>query len=135
MGADILRFSTACYVALAALVIVFAPSLAHLFVDDPTAVARSTMFIRIGALAAVGLGIDGSATGVLRGGGDTSWTFYATLVGMYVVALPLAYASIATDLGIGALYAALVLETFVPAAIMLKRYVSGLWLDPGSVSE
>lgn len=128
-GTDILRLSLASYLTMAALVIVFARSVAGLFVRDPETLRVATTFVRVGAVAAIGLGLDGSATGVLRGGGDTAWTFYATMIGMYAVALPLAYASVATAAGIAALYAGLVLETFVPAGIMLKRYTRGVWKE------
>jgi putative MATE family efflux protein len=126
-GTDILRLSAVSYLLLATLVILFARPVAGVFVRDPEALDAATTFVRVGAVAAVGLGLDGSATGILRGGGDTAWTFYATMAGMYLLALPLAYASIATGLGIVALYLGLVLETTVPAGIMLKRYTQGVW--------
>lgn len=128
-GLDILRLSAVSYVALAGLVIVCAPWIARLFVSDPEALRIAVPFVRVGALAAIGMGMDGSATGVLRGGGDTTWTFYATATGMYLVALPLAYTSVVTAVGILALYAALVAETAVPALVMLKRYTQGVWLQ------
>ena len=127
-GTDILRLSAVSYLALAILVIVFAPWIARLFVSDPETLALAVPFVRVGALAAIGMGMDGSATGVLRGGGDTTWTFYATATGMYLVALPLAYTSVVTAVGVLALYVALITETAVPALIMFKRYTQGVWL-------
>ncbi|MFB6096946.1 MAG: MATE family efflux transporter [Haloferacaceae archaeon] len=126
---DILRLSAVSYVLLAALAIVFARPIARVFVRSPETVAAATTFVRVFALASIGLGMDGSATGVLRGGGDTRWTFYATLIGMYLVALPLAYASVATGIGIVALYAGLVLETAVPALVTVRRYATGVWKE------
>lgn len=128
-GADILRLSAVSYFALAALVIVLAPVIARLFVSDPETIELAIPFVRVGALAAIGMGLDGSATGILRGGGDTTWTFYATATGMYLVALPLGAASVVTGVGILALYTALVAETMVPALIMLKRYTHGVWIQ------
>lgn len=128
-GADIIRLSTVSYLALATLAIAFAPWIARVFVSGPEAIAAAVPFVQVGALAVIGMGLDGSATGVLRGGGDTTWTFYATAAGMYLVALPLGVASVVTGLGILALYAALVAETLVPAVIMLKRYTQGVWLQ------
>jgi Na+-driven multidrug efflux pump len=110
-------------------VILLAPWIARVFVSDPETIDLAIPFIRVGALATIGMGMDGSATGVLRGGGDTTWTFYATAAGMYLVALPLGIASVATGVGVLALYTALVAETVVPALIMLRRYAQGVWLQ------
>ncbi len=126
---DILRLSAVSYFAVAALVILLAPWIARVFVSDPETIDLAIPFIRVGALATIGMGMDGSATGVLRGGGDTTWTFYATAAGMYLVALPLGIASVATGVGVLALYTALVAETVVPALIMLRRYAQGVWLQ------
>jgi Na+-driven multidrug efflux pump len=46
---------------------------------------------------------------------------------MYAVALPVAALGLVTPLGVTAVYAALVLETFVPAAVTYWRYRAGTW--------
>lgn len=126
-GRDIIRFSLVAYILLAVVVVAFAPRIARLFVDDPATVSLAATFIRIAAVSVVGLGIDGSATGVLRGAGDTRWPFYATLVGLYVFALPVAYVGVVTTVGIAALYAALLVETLVPAVLTFYRFRTNRW--------
>lgn len=109
--------------------IVFAEPIAGLFVTDEEVIDLAVTFVRVTAVATIGLGLDEAATGALRGAGDTRWPFYAALVGLYGVALPVAYLGVATPLGVTALYLSLVGEMFVPAAITLYRYYTGTWRD------
>ncbi|WP_144901074.1 MATE family efflux transporter [Halobellus captivus] len=126
-GREIIRLTVLSFVILAVLVAVFARPIAGLFANDPGTIEQTVPFVRIGAVAAIALGIDRSATGALRGAGDTSWPFYGSLIGLYAFALPVAYLSVVTSLGIAALYLALLVETSVPAGITLYRYQTGTW--------
>lgn len=126
-GREILRLSVVSFILLSVVVVAFANQIARLFITDPEAVELTASFVRIAAIASIGLGIDKTATGVLRGAGDTRWPFYAALVGLYVFTVPVAYLGVVTPLGTSALYLALVLETFVPAAITSYRYRGGKW--------
>lgn len=126
-GTEIIRLSLLSYVVGAVFVIIFAQPIARLFTTDPDAVGLATSFIRVAAIASIGLGLDSSATGALRGAGDTRWPFYGALVGLYVFTVPVTYSGILTPLGIYALYLSLLTETFVAAAISLHRYYSGAW--------
>lgn len=65
-GWDIFRFSITRHVLTGAFVAVFAGPIAHLFLRDPAAVAATVPLIRVVTVAAVGIGIDGAATGTLR---------------------------------------------------------------------
>jgi putative MATE family efflux protein len=124
---EIIRLSLVVYLFVAAGVAVFAEPIAGIFVDDPTAVSLTTRFVIVAAISVIPLGLGGSITGVLRGAGDTRIPFYATLFGLYVCALPVAYLGTITSLGVIALYIALVVETTVPAAITLWRVRTGRW--------
>lgn len=126
-GWDIFRFSAAIYVTTAIAVLVFARPLTTLFIQDPDTVSGAVTFVRIGAISAIGGGIDGVSTGILRAGGDTRWPLYGRLAGLYGFTLPLAYLAIVTPLGIYALYLALLTETFVPAVVTTYRFHSGKW--------
>lgn len=128
-GTEIIRFSLLSYALAALLVIVFARPIAGAFVTDPDVVDLATTFVRVTAVATIGLGLDEAATGALRGAGDTRWPFYAALVGLYGFALPVAYLGVLTPLGVTALYLSLLAEMFVPALITLYRYYSGAWRD------
>jgi putative MATE family efflux protein len=129
-GRDVLRFSVAVFLVVSAVVLIAARPIAGVFADDPATIEATVPFLRIAAISAVGYGIDGTATGVLRGSGDTRWPFYGKLLGLYGVMLPVASLALTTPLGITALYVAMVAETAVPAAVTYYRFRSGAWLPP-----
>ncbi|RKD95889.1 MATE family efflux transporter [Halopiger aswanensis] len=125
-GAAIVRLSVAIYAVAAALVIVFADPIASLFVGADE-VAQAGAFVAVGAVSSIGFGIDGTATGALLGAGDTRKPFVASLLGRYAFALPAAALGLVTPLGIGGLYLALLLETYVPAGINYWLFRRGDW--------
>jgi len=126
-GSQIISLALVVHVVIAAGVIAAAEPIATVFVDDPAALALATAFVTVSAISLVALGLDGATTGALRGAGDTRVPFYASLVGLYVFALPVAYLGTLTPLGIWGLYLALIVETAVPASITLWRFRSGRW--------
>ena len=126
-GWAIIRLSVVVYVAIAAVVVSVPTPLARLFVSEPAKVAQAALFIQVGAVSAILLGIDGSATGALRGAGDTTWPFAASVLGRYLFALPLALVGYLTPLGVTGLYLALVLEAVVPGLLNLWRFRSDRW--------
>ncbi len=126
-ASDIMQFSVAAYVLIAAGVLAFTGPIARVFVDDPAILPLVTTFLVVAAFSVVFNGVYGGSTGPLRASGDTRWPMYAQLAGMYLVALPVAYLGVVTPLGIDALYAAIVLEMAVPAAITYHRYRSDVW--------
>jgi putative MATE family efflux protein len=126
-GAAIIRLSLVSYLSVAVLAIAFANPIAELFVSGDAAVGAAATFVRIAAVSAVALGIDGSATGALRGAGDTRWPFAASLLGRYGFALPAAALGTVTPLAVAGLYLALVLETLLPAGINLWRFRTNRW--------
>lgn len=126
-GAAIIRLTVVVYLGITVLVVAFAEPIATLFVTGDDEVSQTTLFVVIGAVSAIGFGIDGVATGALRGAGDTRWPFVATLVGRYVFAVPIAALGLVTPLGVVALYLALLFEAFVPGGINLWLYRTGRW--------
>lgn len=124
-GREIIKLSLVVYLCAAAVVLVAARPIATVFVDRDVGVTAA--FVRIAALSVVPLGIDGSATGALRGAGDTRVPFLATLAGLYLVALPVAVLGTVTSLGVLALQAALLAETGVPMVVNLLRFRTGAW--------
>jgi putative MATE family efflux protein len=126
-GAAIIRLSAVVYVGVVVAVIALARPIATPFVSDPGALDAATAFVRVGAISAVALGIDGSATGVLRGAGDTRWPFLASLLGRYGFALPVAALGTVTPLGVAGLYLALLLEALVPGVVNLWRVRTNRW--------
>ena len=130
-GRDVLRFSVVVFLAVSAAVLLLARPIADVFVDGAETIDRTVPFVRVAALSAVAFGVDGAATGALRGSGDTRWPFYGKLVGLYGAALPIAYLAVSSPLGLTALYLALFAETVVPAAVTYYRFRTGAWIPPG----
>ncbi|MEZ3117639.1 MATE family efflux transporter [Halobaculum sp. MBLA0147] len=129
-GRDITTLSAVVYALSAAVVGLLATPVASVFVDGE-AVAATAVFVAVAALSALPLGVDGSVTGTLRGAGDTRVPFLATLAGLYLVALPLAYLGTETALGVVGLYLAVLAETLVPMVVNVARFRTGAWLAVG----
>lgn len=126
-GAAIIRLSLVVYVAVGLLVVAVPDPIARLFVADPAEVTQAAVFIQVAAVSAVAFGLDGSATGALRGAGDTRWPFLASVAGRYAFALPVAALGLVTPLGVAGLYLALVLEVAVPGLANYWRFRTGRW--------
>jgi putative MATE family efflux protein len=126
-GAAIVRLAFVVHLLAGAVVFAAAPWLARLFVSGSAELAQTAVFVRVSAVTAVILGVNGSLVGTLRGAGDTRWPFLATLVGQYAVALPVAVVGLVTPLGVAGLYAALLCGAAVPAVINSWRYRTGKW--------
>lgn len=126
-GVAIVRLSLVVHLLAGLVVLATAPWIARLFVSGSAELARTAPFIRVSALAAIALGVNGSLVGALRGAGDTRWPFVATLVGQYGVALPIAIAGLVTPIGVVGLYGALFCGAAVPVVINGWRYRTGKW--------
>jgi len=125
-GREITKLSVVIYVLGAAATAALARPIAAVFVDGG-AVPLTAAFVAVAAVSTVALGVDGSITGVLRGAGDTRVPFLATLAGLYLVALPLAWLGQVTPLARTGLLLALVAETLVPMAVNGLRFRTGAW--------
>jgi putative MATE family efflux protein len=126
-GREITKLSLVVYGVAAAVVVALANPIAAVFVDDAAGGVTAT-FVAVAAASAVALGVDGSVTGTLRGAGDTRVPFLATLAGLYLVALPVAYLGTVSALGATGLLLALLAETGVPAVVNVARFRTRRWL-------
>lgn len=126
-GWSIVRLSAVAYLCTAVLVLVTAPWIARGFDPGPDALDTATTFVRLAAVSVVFLGVDGSATGTLRGAGDTMWPFGSALLGQYLIGLPLAAAGLVTPFGIAGLFVAFVAAPATSAALNLYRLRQDNW--------
>ncbi|GAB3325558.1 MATE family efflux transporter [Haloplanus rallus] len=127
----IVRLSATVYLVAGTLVFALSGHVAGLFVDDPAVIGVAGPFVAAAAVSVVFLGVDGSATGTLRGAGDTRYPFLVSLFGRYACALPLAALGLVTPLGAAALLGAMVVESAVPAALNVSRVRSNRWKAVG----
>jgi Na+-driven multidrug efflux pump len=148
-GWQTLRIALATQLLIAAVLVVFARPVASLF---GTAYPDLTVtFIRVFALAVAGFSVSRTMRGSLRGAGDTRWPMYGTFVGSYlyripvaVLALPVGFAvtipfvgiTIAPGLGWGlpAIFAAIVGDYYLKAAVNTGRFWTGKWRDVANAS-
>jgi MATE family multidrug resistance protein len=80
------------FMALAALVFVTLPRpLVRLFSSDPQVIASGASLLLVAAWFQLADGIGVTATGALRGAGDTRSPIIVMLIGYWIVALPLGY--------------------------------------------
>ncbi|MFW5896306.1 MAG: MATE family efflux transporter, partial [archaeon] len=128
-GIEITRLAVATYVVAAFVTAVFAEPIVKLFADDPTSemVPIAVGLVLVGTVAILPQAVKSAAAGALDGTGDTRWPFYSQFLGMFGVAIPLAYLGATTPLGIIGLYLTLFAESTVPAAINYYRFSTGEW--------
>jgi Na+-driven multidrug efflux pump len=118
----------------------FAPQIAAAFGTEY--VDLTVEFILVFGVATAGFSIERAMRGSLRGAGDTRWPLYATLVGSYLVRIPVAALALPTafsisvagvslapglDLGVPVIYLALLGDFYVKAAINTGRFWTGKW--------
>jgi putative MATE family efflux protein len=105
-----------------------APWIALAFVDPGEAHDLSVTFIRVHAASIPAIGLFFTLSGSLRGAGDTKWPLYASLVGTYLVRLPLSVV-LGYPLGLGVLgvWIALPVEYYLRSVIILRRFNGGAW--------
>jgi putative MATE family efflux protein len=128
-GREVTAISVATYVVAAAIVAAFAEPIVRLFVNDPTGatVAVAVGLVYAACVAVIPQGVAGTAAGALDATGDTRWPFYSRAVGMFGLAIPVAYLGATTSLGIWGLYLAYMGQTLLPAAVNYYRFSTGRW--------
>lgn len=83
--------SGAGFMTLAALGFLFAPGpLARILTNQPDLLASTAPLLAVVAAFEISDGVQGVGAGVLRGAGDTRFSFFANLVGHYCIGLPVA---------------------------------------------
>ena len=100
------------------------------------------MFVRVFALGIAGFSVERTLQGGLRGAGDTRWPFYGTVLGNYVVRLPVAALALPTGfavsafgvsvapgvgLGLVAVYLAILGDFYTRGLVNWLRFRSGRW--------
>ncbi|MFQ6012624.1 MAG: MATE family efflux transporter [Thermoplasmata archaeon] len=114
--------------SIAVVIFFVAPWIALAFTSDPAVVNLTVLFIRVHALGIPATGLFFSVSGALRGAGDTRWPFYATLVGIYGLRLPLSFfLGYVLGLGLLGVWAALPVEYYLRSVIVGQRFQTGAW--------
>ncbi len=124
-------FAALSMAALALLVAAFAPELAAwLLGDEPLTLEYTLYFIYVlGAMMPL-LGVEFAIGGALRGAGDTRFPLVATFLGL--IAMRCGLAALFTYLGLSVhwVYAALIADYVLKAALLIERFRRGRWKIP-----
>jgi len=115
----------AAFMALAGLLFLLAPGpLARLLTDDREVLAQAPALFVVAAFFQVSDGVQGVGAGVLRGAGDTTFTFAANMVGHWLVGLPVALLlGLALGGGVVGLWWGLCAGLTVVAVALLLRFM------------
>ncbi|MFC6863486.1 MATE family efflux transporter [Halomicroarcula sp. GCM10025817] len=143
-GWQTLRVALAVQLAVGAVLVVLARPIVGLFGTAYPELAAQ--FVRVFGLLVAGFSVSRTMRGSLRGAGDTRWPLYGTILGSYgyrlpvaalalptsfVVTLPVVGVSVSPGLGLGlpAIFAALVGDFYLKAAVNTGRFWTGKWRD------
>ncbi|MGQ0809756.1 MAG: MATE family efflux transporter [Nitrospiraceae bacterium] len=106
----------------------FPYGLLRAFTDDEAVIQLGTLFLQIVALLQIPLAVTMVLAGSLRGAGDTRSIMGATMVGMWLVRLPIAWiAAQWLHLELVFVWSAMVADWTVRMALLLWRYRSERW--------
>ena len=104
--------------------ILFPAPLARLMTDQPEVVAAAAPLMVVAGVFQISDGIQGVGAGVLRGAGDTRFTFFANMVGHWAVGLPVALAlGVGLGLGVTGLWWGLCAGLTAVAAGLFARFL------------
>lgn len=148
-GWQTLRIALITQLLLAAVLMLYARPIAHLFgTEYPD---MTVTFVRVFGLGVAGFSIARTMQGGLRGAGDTTWPFYGAMVGIYLFQIPVAFlalpagvavatvagVTIAPGLGWGlmGIYAAILGEMYIRAGVNSYRFWTGKWKQVARESE
>jgi putative MATE family efflux protein len=138
-GFQTLRVALATQLILAVALVAFAEPIAGVFGDTGP---LTVTFVRVFGLSVAGFSVARSMKGSLRGAGDTRWPFYGAFAGAWLVRLPIAVLALPAGavvvpvlglplpglgLGVTAVFAAILGDTYLKAAVNYLRFRSGAW--------
>jgi putative MATE family efflux protein len=148
-GWQTLRIALATQMILAGILVTFAPQIAGGFGAENAGL--TVEFIRMFGVSVAGFSVDRTMRGGLRGAGDTRWVFYGTVAGAWAVRIPVALTALPADvvsvtlagvtvdpglgLGVWAIFAAILADTYLRAVVNTTRFWSGKWKEVARRSE
>jgi len=147
-GWQTLRIALATQLLIGAVLVLAARPIAAAFGTQH--VDLTVQFIRVFGVVIAGFSVSRTMRGSLRGAGDTRWPLYGTVLGSFVVRLPIAALalpvgfavpllglSVAPGQGLGmtAIFVAIVADFYVKAAVNTGRFWTGKWKAVAAASS
>jgi putative MATE family efflux protein len=119
--------SIAAMAGLGLIIIAAAENIASFMIDDPEVVRLTVAFIYVLGAVQPLMAIEFALGGALRGAGDTRFPLIAVLAGLIGVRVPLAGFFAWRELSVEWVFAALMADYVVKAAVLTVRFRSGRW--------
>ncbi|MDY3239833.1 MAG: MATE family efflux transporter [Anaerovoracaceae bacterium] len=124
-----IRYGIGIMIISAVLMFLFAPQMIWLFIRDTAVISLGAAMLRIEAFAEPFVAVTNVICGVLKGGGDTRWPFYISIIGMWVVRLTLAVVAIKVfGVGLAGIWIPMAIDWTVRMLICLRQYKGEKWL-------
>ncbi|MGN0715604.1 MAG: MATE family efflux transporter [Anaerovoracaceae bacterium] len=124
-----IRYGIGIMIISAVLMFLFAPQMIWLFIRDTAVISLGAAMLRIEAFAEPFVAVTNVICGVLKGGGDTRWPFYISIIGMWIVRLTLAVIAIKVfGVGLAGIWIPMAIDWTVRMLICLRRYKGENWL-------
>lgn len=124
-----LRMALMAMCLLSVLMAWFAEDLARFIIDDPDVVDLTVVFMYFIAAAQPLMACEFAVGGALRGAGDTRFPLVATFCGILLGRLLPAVVFLLLDLSVYWIFAVMIFDYAIKAAMLMHRYRSRKWLD------
>ena len=111
------------------LLVAFAEELARFMIDDPEVIHLTVVFIYFIALVQPIMACEFTLAGALRGAGDTRFPLLATLCGIILGRLVPAWIAAGLGLSVYWIFAVMILDYCIKAALLIRRFRSSHWQD------
>ena len=127
-GWESLKLCLITMIVISSVIFIIAGKVANIFVEEKETLDLAVEWIRILAIGIPAIGIYFTIAGGLRGGGDTKWPLYVSIIGIYGTRLPIAiFLGFYTKLGIHGVWISLPIEYYIRALVISLRFKSGKW--------
>jgi len=123
------RMAIAAMLALSVLLVWWAEPLARFMIDDPDVIRLTVVFIYVIALAQPLMAVEFTLGGALRGAGDTRSPLMATFCGIILGRLLPSLTCLWLGLSVYWLFAVMLLDYTIKAALLYHRFRSRAWLE------
>ncbi len=129
------RFAVMLMSGMGVLFFFFPYLLLRLFTSDLEVIRLGTQFLKIVAILQVPLAITMVLSGSLKAAGDTRFLLFSTVVGSWLVRVPLAYLfAVVLHLSLPFVWSVMVVDWIVRMVLLLIRYRSNRW-HPASLTH
>ncbi len=127
-GWECVRMAVWVMSAIGLALIVAARPIAMVYVSEEPVIALTAEFVRILALCQPAMAVHFTLSGSLIGAADTRWPLYSSVVGMYLIRMPLAVLSAyVLKMNITWIWMIIMADHYGKAVVLFLRFLSDRW--------